>query len=217
MTLHEVVEIDSNEGKYAQLFESIADDLATNGYSVKQNALPIELAKKLSARAQSISDTHFKAAGIGRKDELVLDTKIRSDAICWIIGDSELGSDWLSWIDELKQYLNRTLFLGLSEFESHFAHYAEGGFYQKHKDAFRGESNRVLTLVAYLNQDWNEDDGGELLLYPDDSDEVLMKVCPNFGTLAVFMSEEFPHEVLPAKCDRYSIATWFRRKSDQLS
>jgi SM-20-related protein len=28
--------------------------------------------------------------------------------------------------------------------------------------------------------------------------------------LVVFLSEEFPHEVLPTATDRYSIAGWFR-------
>jgi SM-20-related protein len=217
MALHTGLEIDSNVDQYTSLFESIAQDIADNGYSIKPNALPIELAKKLSARSQAISDTHFKAAGIGRSSELMLNNEIRSDEICWIVGDSDLGASWFDWVEGLKQYVNRTLFLGLDEFESHFAHYSEGDFYQKHKDAFHGESNRILTLVAYLNEDWSEDCGGELLVYPDDSDEVIAKVIPHFGTIVVFMSEEFPHEVLPAKCDRYSIATWFRRKSDQLS
>ena len=35
-------------------------------------------------------------------------------------------------------------------------------------------------------------------------------VTPNFGTIVVFLSEEFPHEVLPALRDRYAIAGWFR-------
>ncbi len=134
--------------QYTSLFESIVQDVADNGYSIKTNALPVELAQKLSARAQAISDTHFKAAGIGRSNELMLDTQIRSDEICWIVGDSELGASWLNWVEGLKQYVNRTLFLGLDEFESHFDHYSEGDFYQKHKDAFRGESNRIITLVA---------------------------------------------------------------------
>ena len=38
-------------------------------------------------------------------------------------------------------------------------------------------------------------------------------VTPSFGTIVVFLSEEFPHEVLPAKRDRYSIAGWFRLNS----
>jgi SM-20-related protein len=41
-------------------------------------------------------------------------------------------------------------------------------------------------------------------------DNSKIKVLPSFGTIVVFLSEEFPHEVLPAKRDRYSIAGWFR-------
>jgi SM-20-related protein len=39
---------------------------------------------------------------------------------------------------------------------------------------------------------------------------VLLSVQPLHGTVVVFLSEEFPHEVLPASRDRYSIAGWFR-------
>jgi SM-20-related protein len=39
---------------------------------------------------------------------------------------------------------------------------------------------------------------------------VIEKVVPQMGTLVVFLSERFPHEVLPAHADRYSIAGWFR-------
>jgi SM-20-related protein len=35
-------------------------------------------------------------------------------------------------------------------------------------------------------------------------------VPPKNGTLVLFLSEEFPHEVLVAKKTRYSIAGWFR-------
>ena len=35
-------------------------------------------------------------------------------------------------------------------------------------------------------------------------------MTPSFGSVAIFLSEEFPHEVLPATRDRYSIAGWFR-------
>jgi Predicted proline hydroxylase len=49
------------------------------------------------------------------------------------------------------------------------------------------------------------------LIWPThDSEEVVEKVVPQMGTLAVFLSERFPHEVLPARADRYSIAGWFR-------
>src|SRR5690606_33675317 len=98
----------------------------------------------------------------------------------------------------------------LFSFESHFAHYGTGDFYKKHLDAFKGETNRVLSLVYYLNPGWLPEDGGELKLYLSEDEGRTINVTPAFGTLVVFLSEDFPHEVLPAKRDRYSIAGWFR-------
>jgi len=59
-------------------------------------------------------------------------------------------------------------------------------------------------------------DGGELALYHSDQShngersQSMLKVTPSMGTLVAFLSEEFPHEVLPTKRDRYAIAGWFR-------
>jgi SM-20-related protein len=86
-----------------------------------------------------------------------------------------------------------------------------GAFYKKHLDAFRGEANRVLSVLVYLNPGWLPEDGGELLIYSDtQANEVITRVTPAFGTVVVFLSEEFPHEVLLAKRPRYSIAGWYR-------
>ena len=64
--------------------------------------------------------------------------------------------------------------------------------------------------MLYLNDDWQASDGGELVVYDEHSQEVLHRVLPSAGTLVCFLSEEFPHEVLPAHRDRMSIAGWFR-------
>ena len=102
------------------------------------------------------------------------------------------------------------LFLGLFSFESHFAHYSPGAYYKRHYDAFRGEANRVLSVITYLNPAWLPTDGGELVIYNDDKDRDGIKVVPLYGTLVIFLSEEFPHEVLPSSRDRHSVAGWFR-------
>ena len=68
----------------------------------------------------------------------------------------------------------------------------------------------MLSLVVYLNPSWNTADAGELVLYKDEQDRAGTKVTPLMGTVVTFLSEEFPHEVLPANRDRYSIAGWFR-------
>jgi SM-20-related protein len=119
----------------------------------------------------------------------------------------------LNWAEQLRTDLNRTLYLGLDGFESHFAHYPPGAFYRKHVDAFKDSGNRVLSLVVYLNPDWSPVDGGQLVLY-DHAGSELGRFPPTMGTVAVFFSERFPHEVLTTTRDRYSIAGWFRRREE---
>ena len=70
-----------------------------------------------------------------------------------------------------------------------------------------------MSTVAYLNADWTVADGRELVLCSDDGDREGTRVLPVMGTLVVFLSEEFPHKVLPASRDRYSVAGWFRVNS----
>lgn len=192
------------------LFEQIASDIERQGYSIKPCALPESLVLDLTHHQQSMSDAHFHTAGIGRGEDHLQNDFVRTDEICWITGESEAGENWLNWAAQFKDFLNRRLFLGLFSFESHFAHYAPGKYYRRHYDAFRGEANRVLSLVIYLNSGWQPQDGGELVIYKDDHDKEGIRVSPTLGTIVTFLSEEFPHEVLPACRDRHSIAGWFR-------
>lgn len=192
------------------LFESIANDLVNKGVSIRPCALPSDLTGVLLQHIEQLSNDHFKRAGIGRSKDHTIDESVRTDEICWISGDSEAASAWITWTNALQVYLNRQLFLGLFSFESHFAHYGKGDFYKKHKDAFQGEGNRVLSVVIYLNQEWLAADGGELVIYDKPSENVMATVVPNLGTIVVFLSEDFPHEVLPAQRERYSIAGWYR-------
>jgi len=186
----------------------IADALRRDGYAVCRGALPTAHSIALREHLMGMDGSLYYPAGIGRQQNHSLTRSVRQDEICWINGESDAGRQWLLWAAALQRELNRALLLGLFSFESHFAHYRPGAFYRRHLDAFRGEANRVLSLVAYLNTDWTPVDGGQLVLYRDHSEPV--RVLPEMGTVAVFLSEEFPHEVLPARRDRYSIAGWFR-------
>ena len=202
-----------NSSSGSGLFATIAEDLLARGYSINPRALPGGLADDLLQHLHAMSAQQFVPAGIGREQEHMLNRQVRKDEICWINGESDAGRRWLAWAGELRAYLNRRLFLGLFSFESHFAHYPPGGFYRRHLDAFKGESNRIVSLVAYLNPDWQPGDGGELVLYPEEIDTGALRISPALGTVAVFLSEEFEHEVLPAGRDRFSIAGWYRVNS----
>ena len=194
----------------------IADALVEQGYWVVDDALPKFLLNSLLIHFNELQSDEFKAAGIGRQTDFQVQETIRSDKIHWIQPNSEVTADFLQWMDSLRVGLNRRLFMGLFDYESHFAHYPVGAFYKKHVDAFRGnrkqgQSNRVLSTVLYLNDAWLLGDGGELLLYAEDDDnKVIETILPECGRLVIFLSEKFPHEVLPAKRERKSIAGWFR-------
>lgn len=201
--------LDGDESQCA-LFKMIAEDLQEKGHSLVLNALPEELVENLSFYAQNLPDSKFSRAGVGRNQDHQVNHLVRTDKIRWIKGDNEVERQWLSWAEQLQESLNRQLFLGLFSFESHFAHYGVGDFYKKHVDAFKGETNRVLSLVCYLNRDWKLADGGELKIYLSEDETVVLQVAPAFGTVVIFLSDEFPHEVLPTNKDRFSIAGWYR-------
>jgi len=162
------------------------------------------------ARAQSLPA--YRRAAVGRHDDRQLNGFVRRDRIVWLAGEDAAERAWLDWMESLRVALNRGLMLGLDRFESHFAHYPPGAFYRRHFDAFQGESNRIVSVVAYLNPDWTPADGGELVLYDPSGDE-LGRFPPTLGALAIYLSEGFPHEVLPSRGHRYSIAGWFRRRA----
>ncbi len=157
-----------------------------------------------------VEQERFERAGIGRETDYLLDSDIRSDRIYWLNRERPMQRRLLDRMEELRLDLNRELFLGLFEFEGHLAHYPPGAFYRRHYDSFRGAANRIVSVVIYLNETWQPGDGGELVLYQPDSDEEIIRVQPRAGTMALFMSEEIPHEVLPARTHRASIAGWFR-------
>ena len=216
MSLAQKVPTGDDPSLFESLFELITNDIVDKGYSIRPYALPEDLTALLLKHITELPGENFKRAGIGRAKEHVINDFIRTDEICWITGNSEACSAWIKWSALLQNYLNKRLFLGLFSFESHFSHYSKGDFYKKHKDAFKGEDNRVLSVVVYLNPNWSAEDGGELIIYPPKAAQShiinngKITVTPNFGTIVVFLSEEFPHEVLPALRDRYAIAGWFR-------
>jgi Predicted proline hydroxylase len=191
------------------LFEQIAVALETDGLLALPNGLPAEICACLQ-QLNECAGADFRVAGVGRGHEQNHNRDLRRDRIAWIDDADPLAAPWHSWTNDLRLYLNRRLFLGLFSFESHLAVYHPGDFYRTHLDAFRGESNRRLSLVTYLNPDWQPGQGGELMIYHPQTGAPLQKVMPVLGTLVVFLSEEFPHEVLPASRERHSVAGWFR-------
>jgi len=194
-----------------QLFCKIAQDLVNTGVSVNTAALPLMLTATLVHQLSLFSPAYFIQAGVGRANKKVIEDSIRANHICWIDNQTQACTDWNTWIKKLQSHLNRKLFLGLNDFESHFSHYQPGGFYKRHYDAFQGNNARIVSIVVYFNSWWLESDGGALVLYQNDQDILGLKIMPAMSNVVLFMSQDFPHEVLPSSRDRYAIAGWFKR------
>ncbi|MGC8119079.1 2OG-Fe(II) oxygenase [Marinobacter sp. VGCF2001] len=151
-------------------------------------------------------------AGVGRGTDLIRDRSVRRDKIAWLDGYTMAQAELFRFFEVLRLGMNQRLFLGLKRFEAHYATYHSGDFYKRHLDSFRGRASRVISLVLYLNENWGLEDGGDLRVFsPDNEEQVIGMVRPEAGRAVLFLSEDIPHEVLPANRTRYSIACWFRR------
>ena len=190
-----------------QIINNILDALVKDGFIVIDEALDANLAKELLNFARE--QNNYKQAGISSALDTHIDKTRRSDKILWLNEDNSVQSNFLDFTSRLQKSINQELYIGLSYYESHFAIYNEGDYYEKHLDSFKNSKNRVVTTVYYLNEQWNQSDGGELVIY-DKNDNVLSKVLPKQNTLIIFLSDKFHHEVLATNKTRYSIAGWFR-------
>ena len=188
-------------------FDAIIAAFYQHGWVWLPHFLSNELNTALLHEAQH--NANLTPAGIGRQNAHQLNQQIRRDATQWFDGQSDAQQHYLALMARLQLIFNRRCFLGLFDFECHFARYNKGDYYQKHVDAFSGRSNRVLTTVSYLN---SVSAGGELVLY-NEQQQLIDKFLPTAGSLVLFESERFPHEVLPAIDSRYSIAGWFRKNA----
>jgi SM-20-related protein len=158
----------------------------------------------------------FHAAGIGQG--VRHDTDVRGDEILWLEDERNLAPEAARVLrdefSELREAINAVTFLGLQDFEGHYAVYPPGACYTRHVDRFKGDSRRVISVVLYLNDAWGAQDGGELCLYRDQTGEQpVARIVPQAGTLVCFLSAAVPHEVLAARRTRLSLTGWFRRRA----
>lgn len=134
--------------------------------------------------------------------------EIRGDNIRWIDEDCEIGSHYLASIDELGNFFNKTYYFGIKKSEAHYANYPAGFGYKWHSDNPKGRDERVISAVFYLNNDWQDSDGGQISVI--DKQDNTIQLSPKANRLVIFDSNLI-HQVEITKRVRYSIATWLRR------
>jgi SM-20-related protein len=191
----------------------LVGDLEHKGWSVTADWLSPALVTALAGEVRrERAAGSFRSAGVGRDRRVA--AAVRGDQILWLDEASASAAQRLvlGRLGNLRETLNRELRLGAVELELHFAVYPAGAAYPRHLDRFRDDDSRVLSLVLYLNEAWDEADGGELRLHFGAGPQ-FVDIVPHGGTLVAFLSDRFPHEVLPARRERLSLAGWFRRRA----
>jgi len=199
-------------GAAAPLSGRLADALAGAGYAVEPGFLSPQAARALvvALRVREAAGT-FRPAGVGAGAERAVRPDIRGDRICWFDSPDGAAEQAMSAsLEALRVGFNRELMLGLNELELHYAQYPPGAGYRRHLDRSPQGVERTVTVVVYLNDDWGAGDGGELVIATGAGER---SVLPVAGTLVVFLSARFEHEVRAARRERLSLTGWFSRRA----
>jgi SM-20-related protein len=193
---------------------ALVEAIAARGWAVVSGFMESELISQLRAECRRfVAESALRAAAVGNGAGRQTRGDIRTDEIRWLeeADATKAQRRCLARFEVLRLALNRALQIGLFEFDCHFARYAPGAFYRKHFDQFRNDRRRRLSCVLYLNKNWAREDGGELRLHLDAGETGRFEdVLPAGGTLVLFLSERFAHEVLPGRRERLSLAGWFK-------
>ncbi|GHN00006.1 oxidoreductase [Cytophagales bacterium WSM2-2] len=198
----------SMDEKLLSKFDAIADGLASNGIYVVDDFLNLNEVRSISAEDEFQNGLlRFKKAGIGQAQEKQINESIRGDFIQWI--DPTTASSpirvYMERLSELRMYLNQSLFLSLKDAEVHKTIYPPGSFYKRHLDQFKKDDHRKLSVICYLNEEWKENEGGQLRVYSNEGQQDFFPVA---GRLVCFRSDQLEHEVLPTERTRMSLTGW---------
>jgi len=178
----------------------------------------------------------FRIAKIGQDSTNTLNEEIRVAETCFLGRDKPELRDVANPHRERLYNILETLRVDLEAFggetgakldsnlsEFLYAYYPSGGFYRRHRDAVKGSASwlRQYSLLLYLNEEsYDPDiDGGRLRVHFDSGGDFLPAgEAPLFqdvdsygGTLVIFESNRFPHEVLDTVAERFAVVGWYNR------
>ena len=147
---------------------SLIDAIAARGHAAAPRFADDAMVAALRARALALDKAGlFAPSAVGRGAGRIERADIRGDRIAWLDRDSHDRGERALFgaLEALRLAANRALQLGLFDFEGHYAIYPAGRGYARHRDRFRDDDARVLSVVLYLNDRWRADEGGALRLH----------------------------------------------------
>lgn len=191
-------------------FEAIIANFIENNIGISEDFLSKNLSENLKINLLALhKEELLLLAGTGNAEKLAHNASVRSDSIYWLDRkhDNKYENEFFNQIEDFIKYLNKTCYTGITGYEFHYSLYEIGSFYKKHLDQFQNNSDRKYSLISYLNTDWVEGDGGQLLIHQDGGNQ---KISPTQGKTIFFKSNQLEHEVLVTNQRRMSITGWLK-------
>jgi Rps23 Pro-64 3,4-dihydroxylase Tpa1-like proline 4-hydroxylase len=191
-------------------FEDLITTYIENKVGISEHFLSNDLANNLKQNLYNLNkNSQLSAAGIGNSEKLSYDGAIRSDSIYWLDKkhNNAFENEFFAQMEAFILYLNESCYAGITGYEFHYSLYEKGDFYLKHLDQFKNNPSRKYSIISYLNSDWQESDGGELLIHQLGNNQ---KISPTQGKTVFFKSDELVHEVLVTQNTRMSITGWLK-------
>ena len=192
-------------------FDLIIDTYLDNNIGIDVDFISKKLSAGLQQNiAQLQKDDMMTFAGVGNEKVMDANQQMRGDKIYWMdkSHDNIFEQEFLTHIESFIDRLNNTCYTGINGYEFHYAVYGEGDGYKRHKDQFKNDSNRKFSLINYLNIDWLQKDGGQLMVYGENETQTIQ---PESQTAVFFKSDEMEHEVTTANRSRMSISGWLKQ------
>ncbi|MFM2049498.1 MAG: hypothetical protein RI955_2046 [Bacteroidota bacterium] len=193
-------------------YDVLIDTFIDNEIGIDANFLSEQLSEGLQQNIIQLQQNDLmNEATIGNdvmKDE---HQKVRSDKIYWMdkSHNNAFENQFLQQVEGFISHLNMSCYTGINNYEFHYAVYEKGSFYKRHKDQFKNDNNRKYSLINYLNNDWTQENGGELLIY---NKKETQHILPHSKQAVFFESHEIEHEVTIANRSRMSITGWLKQQ-----
>lgn len=160
--------------------------------------LPPDLCRSLAASFPRIDDPAWKRF----KDPTSL--KLGTDDATGLPENVQAALSWFNsaaFLDFLERLTSIPGLIPDPWFEGGGLHQIpRGGFLKIHADFNRHEKLRLdrrLNAICYLNEDWRDDYGGHLELWPADMSACRQRILPVFNRLVVFNTTDFSYHGHP--------------------
>ncbi|KAG6972440.1 hypothetical protein JG688_00003992 [Phytophthora aleatoria] len=209
----------------ASVTSELVSGLLRDGYYVVRDAFPVEYLRRLRDEMKLLhtsdqlypNSTHILLNNVDNGSKSTTKTLLLEKHD---IFETELALDAIrdqSTVPFLRDFFEQQVvfgplhlalpdWLGLAGHMVKVQHNAgRGACFPMHFDTY-GDDGKCVTAVLYLNEEWKQGDGGEIVLYPFPNSRVVVQ--PRFGELVLFSSQQMLHRVMPANKPRYALTTW---------